>query len=295
MKEKLYLLIFLVCISCSPSAKRGAEDALGHPLMRDPSIYLTKAHNTIYNEKGELKLLVARNDVLYAKDYIELYLKERPKDTKALRVHADVYRLLGKLDDTIAIYKQIIELNDKNPESYFDLGEAYFEAKSYYKASFSYKDAINYAPEFEPNYYFALALSYEKLNQTDLAKENFLITQECDPLNEEAKQKASFFVALDEFSGIMQEQKDALRNCLLDTTKPKAKEPRIKILNASVATAPPNTVTVFIKEMDTIDSQSKSCIDKIIEDFDYDYLETIPVEFEYSLDLTDTKSSNEKA
>jgi len=263
------------------------EDVIGHPLQRDPAPYLKKAQNTIYTETGELKLLIPRNDVLYAKDYIELYLKERPKDIVALRVQADINRLLNKIEDSIGVYAQIIELNNKNPQSYFDLGNAYFEAGNYYKASFSYQDAINYSHEFKSEYFFALAKTYEKLEKIDLAKENFLITQEFDPLNEEAQKKATYFIALDELRALMQSHKNSFKECLKST-------PDAKVLHSSITTLPPN-VHISIKEADALDSKTKLCIDKIVEEFSYDYLLTIPIELEYALDLTkEEASSNDK-
>ncbi len=283
----MYGIIILICLSCSPSAKRGMEDVIGHPLQRDPAPYLKKAQNTIYTETGELKLLIPRNDVLYAKDYIELYLKERPKDIVALRVQADINRLLNKIEDSIGVYAQIIELNNKNPQSYFDLGNAYFEAGNYYKASFSYQDAINYSHEFKSEYFFALAKTYEKLEKIDLAKENFLITQEFDPLNEEAQKKATYFIALDELRALMQSHKNSFKECLKST-------PDAKVLHSSITTLPPN-VHISIKEADALDSKTKLCIDKIVEEFSYDYLLTIPIELEYALDLTkEEASSNDK-
>ena len=286
MRRKIYGIIILLCVSCSPSAKRSMEDVLGHPLQRDPAPYLTKAHTTIYTETGELKLLIPRNDVLYAKDYIELYLKERPNDIPALRVEADINRLLNKIEDSIGVYAKIIELNNKDPKSHFDLGNAYFEAQNFYKATLSYQEAINYSQEFKSEYYFALAKSYEKLDKIDRAKENFLITQEFDPLNEEAQKKATYFVALDELSQLMQSHKESFKECLKNT-------PDAKVLHSSVTTLPPN-VHISIKETDVLDSKTKLCIDKIVEEFSYDYLHTVPIELEYALDLTKDESSNDK-
>ncbi len=269
------------------------EDVLGHPLQRDPAPYLTKAQNTIYTEQGTLRLLIPRNDVLYAKDYIELYLKERPKDIVGLRVQADIYRLLNKIDDALLVYQKIIELNTKDAQSYFDLGNAYFEAKNYYKASFSYNDAIVNSSEFQSAYYFALAQAYEKLGKIDLAKENFLVTQEFDPANEEARKKATYFIALNEFVELMQANKEAFKQCLIPTEIGKPKEPILKVIHASATSIPPN-VQIFIKEIDTIDTKIKVCIDKVIDEFSYDYVSTVPVELEYSLDLINN-ISHEKA
>lgn len=129
----------------------------------------------------DLGILFAARKNPIAFEYYKNVLAINPRHTDALYARAKLMQDLGKMDDAIHAYLELIKLNATCEFCYYNLGAIYLELKKDNKKALSY---FTKAIEIKPDYteaYFARAYTYTKLKDKISAKADYNMCLKIQP------------------------------------------------------------------------------------------------------------------
>lgn len=98
----------------------------------------------------------------------------------AMELLADQHHEMGDLDDAAVIYKEIVNIDNRNDSSYLKLGIISAEKQNYEEAIHYWKKCLDINPNSADAHY-RLGLSYAQLNHMVLALEEFNTVLRLDP------------------------------------------------------------------------------------------------------------------
>ena len=101
---------------------------------------------------------------------LEKALAMRPNDARALYYKATVYRIQGRLDDAIELFKQVIAQYPRGRDAHRELGFTYYQQKKYELARASYESLQGIDPDDLAAHY-NLMLIYRRLGMKEKSAE----------------------------------------------------------------------------------------------------------------------------
>lgn len=128
-------------------------------------------------ERGKVELMVTQKKWDQAREVTQQMLKESPgnAEARALRVEIDLDEgQPEKAAATIAELRQLIKLDDRNPQLHYNLGRAYVAANNTESALAQFNQAINLSPGFVPAIVYAANVS---LNRQEFKEANQYATR----------------------------------------------------------------------------------------------------------------------
>jgi tetratricopeptide (TPR) repeat protein len=133
-------------------------------------------------------IFAARYDPI-ALDYYNNALKSDPSNAQTLYARAKLLQDLGKVAEAEKEYKQIIAKDSSCADCYFNLGAISLDIeKDIKKASGWFGMAIKKNPDFAQAYYWR-GYCYMRMNEKQLAKEDFRMCVKLDPDHVEAQKE----------------------------------------------------------------------------------------------------------
>lgn len=128
------------------------------PIQVDAWINLGQLHSSI--------------DSPLAERYFDNAIEEAPGAIIPLHAKADFFRDQGKLEEAIALYKEINRLDRQYEEGYFNTGLIYFKQDSIEKAYEHFNMAVEVYPLYVKGYYYR-GLTAELLGRSSQAKADY--------------------------------------------------------------------------------------------------------------------------
>jgi tetratricopeptide (TPR) repeat protein len=141
-----------------------AIDWYSQALVKDSTFYMPMAKMALayYNQP----------DYEQAKVWCSKYYAKKDLMNMRDRIAANSLHALffGTLYETIKYLKQLLDLDDQNPMTWFNIGDCYFEMMQYEKAIPEYEHALELFQKFDTKpywgaFYYELGISYHKTGQ----------------------------------------------------------------------------------------------------------------------------------
>ncbi|MBT4937452.1 tetratricopeptide repeat protein [Candidatus Peregrinibacteria bacterium] len=126
----------------------------------------------------------SRAEVLYKK----INKLQGEKDPKTLSNLAFCLFELNHIEDSVALYKKALKLDENNPKRHTNLAQVLYVIKEYHKAIEHFKTALKLKPR-NTNTLFMLADTYRDAKKTKLAKESYKNILEYEPYNASAREE----------------------------------------------------------------------------------------------------------
>ncbi len=112
-------------------------------------------------------MLIKSNDPIKLEEY-QKAIEINPKNADTYYNMGNAYSNLKEYDKAITAYQKAIEINPKNDSAYNNMGVAYDELKEYDKAIIAYQKAIEINPKLDVAYY-NIGFAYANLKAYDKA------------------------------------------------------------------------------------------------------------------------------
>jgi len=112
-------------------------------------------------------------------------LKDSPNEVTILNILGVIQDGKGQSDKAIQTYTKALQINDKSPETHFNMGSVFHKIAKNKDARTCYEKAINLKPDFV-NAYFNLALVCQNLQDYESAEKNYQKTIDLQPNFHEA-------------------------------------------------------------------------------------------------------------
>ena len=109
-----------------------------------------------------------------------LALKLKPDADQTYRNIAVAYSKLGRHQEAIEAYKQVVRINPQSAEALHDLGLGYSSAGQWQEAMDSFKKAVSIKPNLAQAHY-GLAAAYLNLGNRAAAIEEYEVLRRLDP------------------------------------------------------------------------------------------------------------------
>jgi len=164
-----------------PDFKEKALAAFLNVLKIEPENYDAMLQvGIVYSELNPVKAL----------PYLNAALTQRPNGQESLYARAYCYQNMKQYDSAMADYQRLINLNPKNPYTYFNIGYVQMIQGNWAKAVEGYKMATKADSDYT-DAWFNLGLCYEKLNQNREATEAYQNCLKSNPNYDKAKMRLS--------------------------------------------------------------------------------------------------------
>ncbi len=135
------------------------------------------------------KLYYKLNNTTLAMRNLERYIKLVPDDISALRWLGELYGSLGEMEDSVRVFKRLIELDPNNSREYYmSLAQLYAQFGRFDEARAAASSAISAAPR-NPEVYSLMAEMARRMNQTDAAVEYLKKAIRLEPSSVELHEK----------------------------------------------------------------------------------------------------------
>ena len=157
----------------------GYENALQ---AYDAAIKINRLNPAIYLDLAQLQ--ASQNKLDLALQAVGAALQVKNNYIDAVFMLSQIYAAQGNLKDAITAATIATQINPQNPLLFFQLGLLEYNNKNYQASANALEKAVALSPVYANAHYF-LGLSYSRLNQNELAIQEFTGLVESNPDNQE--------------------------------------------------------------------------------------------------------------